>query len=113
MALAELPTLTSPIPGEVLSMYLASSRTEPITVLVVNREDKQVPIYFVSRILQGAEMGYSDMEKLAFCLVNASRILRRYLLAHAIKLLTNIPLRQVLLKLGKSGRLAKCVMELR
>ena len=112
MVLAELPTLTSPIPYKVLTMYLAVSITKTSALLVENREDKQVPIYFVSRILQGAEMGYSDMEKLALCLVNATRRLRRYFLAHTIEVFTNISLHQVLFKPEKSGRLAKCAMEL-
>lgn len=107
IALTELPTLTSLIPGEVLTIYLETSKIVADAILVANREDRQMPIYFVSHILQGAEVGYSDMEKLELPLVNIARRLRRYFLAYTIEGLINIPLRQVLLKPEKSGKSVK------
>lgn len=97
MALAELPTLTLPILGEVLIMYLSTFKTANSVVLVENREVEQVLIYFVSRILQRAKMGYTDMEKQELFLINATRRLRIYFLAHTIEVHTNITLCQVLL----------------
>ncbi|GKB59948.1 reverse transcriptase domain-containing protein [Tanacetum coccineum] len=63
-----LPTLTTPIKGEVLVMYLAASVESISAVLLVEREEKQVPIYFVSRVLQGAELNYPAIEKLILAL---------------------------------------------
>lgn len=104
--------MTSPISGKVLTMYLAASRTVTNAALVENRVDKKMPIYFVTHIVQGAKMGYSDMEKLALCLVNKARKLQRYFVAHIIKVLTNFPLHQVLLKPEKLGSLSKWTMDL-
>ncbi|XP_071688151.1 uncharacterized protein [Rutidosis leptorrhynchoides] len=62
--IAKLPTLTSPEEGETLFIYLAASKECISTVLVTEREKVQVPIYFVSRVLQGAELNYPELEKL-------------------------------------------------
>nr|GEV76225.1 hypothetical protein [Tanacetum cinerariifolium] len=45
---------------------------------VRKREEEHVPIYFVSRVLQGVELNYPRMEKLIQALVHAARRLRRY-----------------------------------
>ncbi|GKB07386.1 reverse transcriptase domain-containing protein [Tanacetum coccineum] len=44
-----LPTLTAPIKGEVLVMYLAASVEIISVVLLVEREERQVPIYFIPK----------------------------------------------------------------
>ncbi|GJU91564.1 reverse transcriptase domain-containing protein [Tanacetum coccineum] len=49
-----LPTLTAPIKSEVLVMYLTASVESIGVVLLAEREEKQVPIYFVRMVLQGA-----------------------------------------------------------
>ena len=69
-------------------------------------------IYFVSRALQGAEINYPNLEKVALALVHAARRLRRYFQAHTICVITDQPIRQVLLKPENSGRLAKWAIEL-
>ncbi|GJV94705.1 reverse transcriptase domain-containing protein [Tanacetum coccineum] len=50
----EIPMLTAPIKGEVLVMYLAASTESVSVVLLLEREESQVPIYFINRVLQGA-----------------------------------------------------------
>ncbi|GJR47907.1 reverse transcriptase domain-containing protein [Tanacetum coccineum] len=72
-----LPTLTALIKGEVLVMYLAASTESISAALLAKREGKQVPIYFVSRVLQGSELNYPALEKLILALVHAARMLRR------------------------------------
>ncbi|XP_071729922.1 uncharacterized protein [Rutidosis leptorrhynchoides] len=66
--IAKLPTLTSPEEGETQFIYLAASKECISTVLVTERERTQVPIYFVSRVLQGAELNYPELEKLTLAL---------------------------------------------
>nr|GEV33699.1 reverse transcriptase domain-containing protein [Tanacetum cinerariifolium] len=51
--IAELPTLTAPMEKEELIVYLAATREAVSTVLMTEKEAKQMPIYFVSRALQG------------------------------------------------------------
>ena len=110
--LQSLPALTVPIAGETLVLYLAASRETISSVLMAERKNVQRPIYFVSKALQGPELNYPLLEKLALALVHTARRLRRYFQAHAICVLTDQPIRQVLLKPENSGRLAKWAIEL-
>ncbi|GJW73149.1 reverse transcriptase domain-containing protein [Tanacetum coccineum] len=53
--IAELPTLIAPMKKEELIVYLAAAKEAVSAVLMMEREAKQMPIYFVSRALQGQE----------------------------------------------------------
>src|SRR5574338_1432107 len=72
----------------------------------------QRPVYYISKRFAGAEMNYSKIEKLAYCLLIASRKLRPYFQSHPIKVLTDQPLKQVLYRPETSGRLLKWNIEL-
>ncbi|GKB15374.1 putative RNA-directed DNA polymerase [Tanacetum coccineum] len=72
-----LPTLTAPMKGKVLVMYLAALIEYISDVLLAEREKRQVPIYFVSRVLPGAEPDYLELEKLILALVHVTRRLQR------------------------------------
>ncbi|GKE73368.1 reverse transcriptase domain-containing protein [Tanacetum coccineum] len=109
---SEFPTLTTPKKGETLMMYLAAANEAVSAVLLTKRDGRQMPIHYVSRSLQGAETNYALMEKLALSLVHASRRLRRYFQAYPIKVITDIPIGQVLNNSGASGRLAKWAVKL-
>ncbi|GJU07443.1 reverse transcriptase domain-containing protein [Tanacetum coccineum] len=110
--LQSLPALTVPTPGETLILYLAVSHETISSLLMAERENVQKPIYFVSKALQGPKINYPPLEKLALALVHTARRLRRYFQAHTICVLTNQPIRQVLLKPENFGRLAKWAIEL-
>nr|GEU81969.1 reverse transcriptase domain-containing protein [Tanacetum cinerariifolium] len=56
---AELPTLTAPIKGETLIMYICATEEALSTVLLTERDDKQIPIYFVGKALQLPEINYT------------------------------------------------------
>ncbi|GJU89694.1 reverse transcriptase domain-containing protein [Tanacetum coccineum] len=80
-----LPTLTAPIKGEVLVMYLTASVESISAVLLAKREERQVPIYFnTSYKFQG----------------------------HPIRVLTDAPIKKTLTSPEKSGRIAKWAIEL-
>nr|GEZ26553.1 reverse transcriptase domain-containing protein [Tanacetum cinerariifolium] len=68
--IAELPMLTAPKEKEELIMYLAATKESINAVLMTKRDGKQVPIYFVSRALQGPEINYTPMEKLILALLS-------------------------------------------
>nr|GEU49970.1 hypothetical protein [Tanacetum cinerariifolium] len=70
-SIAELPMLTAPKEKEELIIYLAAAKEAISAMLMTEREGKQVPIYFVSRALQGPEVNYTPMEKLILALVSA------------------------------------------
>nr|GEZ24935.1 hypothetical protein [Tanacetum cinerariifolium] len=87
--------------------------TESINAaLFVRREKRQIPTYFVSRILQGAELNYPALEKLILALVYTARRLRRYFQAYTVAILTNSPIKKALTKPKKSGRAGKWAIEL-
>ncbi|GJY01795.1 reverse transcriptase domain-containing protein [Tanacetum coccineum] len=67
--IAELPMLTAPKEKEELIMYLAAAKEAIGAVLMTERDGKQMPIYFVSRALQGPEVNYTPMEKLTLALM--------------------------------------------
>ncbi|GKE70116.1 reverse transcriptase domain-containing protein [Tanacetum coccineum] len=68
-----LQTFIAPIKGEVLVMYLAAYTKSINAVLLAERDMRQVLIYFVSRVLQGAGLNYPKLEKLILALVHAAR----------------------------------------
>ncbi|KAK3003347.1 hypothetical protein RJ639_019864 [Escallonia herrerae] len=65
-------------------------------VLVQEQDGQQLPVYYVSKVLQGAEQRYPNAEKLAFTLLIAARKLRPYFQSHTIIVLTDKPLRRIL-----------------
>jgi len=110
--LANPPLLSLPEEGEILYLYLAVSPSAVSSVLVREESGLQKPVYFTNRALHRAEERYPRIEKLAFALVISARRLRPYFQAHAIRVLTEYPLKKVLQKLDLSGRLVNWAMEL-
>nr|GEX09229.1 putative ribonuclease H-like domain-containing protein [Tanacetum cinerariifolium] len=107
-----LPKLTAPRVGETIIMYLATSKENKNAALFAKRSEGKIPIYFVSRVLQGAKLNYLALEKLIFALVHATRRLRRYFQAHTIMVLTGMPIKQALTRSEKTRRVAKWAIEL-
>ncbi|GJX47771.1 reverse transcriptase domain-containing protein [Tanacetum coccineum] len=110
--IAELPMLTAPKEKEELIIYLVAAKETISAVLMTEREGKQIPVYFVSRALRGPEINYNPMEKLVLALLSASRRLKRYFQAHAIVVITDQPIKQLLSNLKISGRMLKWKFEL-
>ncbi|XP_076910056.1 uncharacterized protein LOC143567547 [Bidens hawaiensis] len=65
--LCKLPLITSPRPGEILTLYLSCTDKTVSSTLMVERKEAQIPIYFVSRTLKGPEERYSRSKSL-YCL---------------------------------------------
>ncbi|KAK3023067.1 hypothetical protein RJ639_043082 [Escallonia herrerae] len=66
------PLLSKPLVGEELFLYLAIAESAISAVLVREQSGKQLPIYYGSEVLQGAELRYPNMEKLVFALLIAA-----------------------------------------
>ncbi|GJW55356.1 retrovirus-related pol polyprotein from transposon TNT 1-94 [Tanacetum coccineum] len=81
-------------------------------LLASKRVPRQVPIYFMSRVLQGVELNYPKLEKLIFALVYVERRLQRYFQAYPIRVLTDKPIKQILARPKKLGRIAKWAIKL-
>ncbi|XP_022007735.1 uncharacterized protein LOC110907003 [Helianthus annuus] len=110
--LIRLPTLTAPVKGEPLVMYLSASDKAVGAVLLVDRQGVQTPVCYVSRTLNNPETRYAIMEKLVLALIHASRRLRRYFANHVTHVLTNYNISNILARPEISGRLAKWAIEL-
>ncbi|KAL2230531.1 UNVERIFIED_CONTAM: Ribonuclease HI [Sesamum indicum] len=110
--LTKPPVLANPKEGETLFLYLAVSESAVSSVLVRQEGWSQSPIYYVSKMLQRAELRYSKMEKLTLALVITARRLRPYFQSHKIVVLTNSPMKHVMSRPEASGRLIKWAVEL-
>ena len=111
--LSKPPTLTSPVNGETLYIYLSVSETAVSAALFKEDEDKkQKPVFYVSKSLLEAEARYSRLEQMALALRMAAKKLRPYFQAHPITVLTSQPLRSTLHKPDLSGRMARWAIEL-
>ncbi|KAK8924197.1 hypothetical protein KSP39_PZI019370 [Platanthera zijinensis] len=110
--LTQAPLLQGPKEGEDLFLYLGAG-TEALSSVLVREEGKrQLPVYYVSRVLRKAELRYPILEKLAFALIISARRLRPYFQAHSIRVVTDHPLRNIFEGVEHSGRLAKWSVEL-
>nr|GEW24920.1 reverse transcriptase domain-containing protein [Tanacetum cinerariifolium] len=105
--LSDLPLLVAPRPQEELIMYLSATHGAISAVLMTERGTAQMPIYFISRALQGPELNYSPMEKLVLSLVFSAKRLRRYFQAHPITVITEQPIKQVMSRPDVTRRLQK------
>ncbi|KAI3468832.1 hypothetical protein Pfo_025495 [Paulownia fortunei] len=110
--LAKLPLLTKPMQGETLYVYLSVGTLAVSSVLLRDERAKQKPIYYISKLLRGAEIKYPEIEKGGLALITTARRLRPYFLSYKIVIRTNLPLRQVLGKLETSGRMVKWAVEM-
>ncbi|KAL0434622.1 UNVERIFIED_CONTAM: hypothetical protein Sradi_0170100 [Sesamum radiatum] len=110
--LSKPPLLTKPRAGETLCVYLAASE-EAVSAVLVRVEGKEhQPVYYVSKVLQGAEQKYPPIEKLALALIMAVRKLRPYFQSHQVTVLANQPLKHILASPNALGRMVKWAVEL-
>ncbi|KAI5335629.1 hypothetical protein L3X38_025762 [Prunus dulcis] len=83
--MSKAPLLSKSLPGEILYLYLSVSGTAVSSVLIRKPEKAELPIFYVSKALQSAELRYPPLEQLALALVVSARRLRPYFQAHGIK----------------------------
>jgi hypothetical protein len=92
----KMAILSPPSPSQPLFLYVASSKAAVSAALVqeVNSEKGrfQSPIYFVLEALSGSKLLYSELEKISYAVVMATRKLRHYFEAHKVTVLTDQPL---------------------
>jgi hypothetical protein len=114
--LTKLTTLVKPTHNAVLMLYLAASPVAVSAVLVEEKEYenrmRQFPIYFVSEALSGAKLNYSELEKIAYTVLMASRKLKHYFQAHKIKVISAQPLEALFKNSEAIGRVGKWAAEL-
>nr|KYP57103.1 Retrovirus-related Pol polyprotein from transposon 17.6 [Cajanus cajan]KYP58115.1 Retrovirus-related Pol polyprotein from transposon 17.6 [Cajanus cajan]KYP72586.1 Retrovirus-related Pol polyprotein from transposon 17.6 [Cajanus cajan] len=92
-ALTSPPILTKLQVDSLLLVYLSASDNAVSAVVVQEKGNSQLPIYFVSRVLQGAEVRYQKIEKLALTIVITARKLRHYFQSYETVVRTDYPIR--------------------
>ncbi|RDX67650.1 Retrovirus-related Pol polyprotein, partial [Mucuna pruriens] len=97
--------LTCPTLGIPLLIYIFVCNDALNAAMVQEKEGKQYPIYFTSKVLQGAERRYQKIKKEAFALVITSRKLRPYFQGYNTIVQTDLPILQVLQKPDLAGRM--------
>ncbi|KAL0313801.1 UNVERIFIED_CONTAM: hypothetical protein Sangu_2224500 [Sesamum angustifolium] len=81
-------------------------------MLVREENGDQTPIYYVSKVLNGAKCRYPPIEKMVLALVTTARKPHPYFLSYPFGVRTHTPLKQVLGRPEASGRLVKWAIEL-
>ena len=71
--LSALLILTKAKERETLFLYIIAFDQAVKTVLIVEQDDKERPIYFTSKVLHGTKVRYQKIKKLAYTMVLASR----------------------------------------
>ncbi|XP_021858914.2 uncharacterized protein [Spinacia oleracea] len=72
----------------------------------------KLPVYFISHMLQNAELKYPTVEKFGLALFLASKKLHPYFLAHRLTVYTDQPMKRPFTNLGESGRMLNWAIEL-
>lgn len=93
--------------GERLFVYLSTSNFSVSAALVVEREQAQWPIYYISKVLHDAKTHYTLLEKITLALLMASHRLRYYIEAHPVTVLTAHPIKVVMGFSDLFGRIMK------
>jgi hypothetical protein len=108
--------LSPPSPSEPLLLYMAASKAAVSAARVREVETEkgklQCPVYFVSEALAGSKPLYSELEKITYAVITATRKLRHYFEAHKVIVLTDQPLNDLFINKEASSRIAKWAIEL-
>jgi len=95
-----------------LSLYLSVSDNAMSYVLTEDSEERERPIYFVSKVFKGAKLRYQKIKRLAVAIITTARKLRPYFQSNKIIVKTNYPVKQVLSKPDLAGRMVSWSVEL-
>jgi ribonuclease HI len=114
--LIDLTTLTPPSPGAPLLLYVAASYSTVSAALVQVKLDgqvkKQAPVYFVSEVLSLSKKNYTELEKVLYVVLMASRNHRHYFQAYHIIVPSSQPLKNIMRNREATGRIGKWAAEL-
>ncbi|GJV26605.1 reverse transcriptase domain-containing protein [Tanacetum coccineum] len=96
-----------------LNRFLLKSAEKALPFMKTMKSCTSEKMVHVPRSLEKElEQKYPELERLILALVYAVRKLRRYFQAHPIQVLSDMPIKKVLAKLKKLGRVAKWAIEL-
>jgi hypothetical protein len=114
--LLELATLTSPNPSLPLLLYVAASPHAVSAALVQEQAregtTRQCPVYYVSEVLTTSKCNMTELEKIAYAVVMASRKLSHYFEAFKVRVTSDRGLDELFRNPEVSVRIAKWAAEL-
>ena len=114
--LENMTKMTSPDPKDPLLLYVSASPSAVSAALVVERliegHLKELPVYFVSEALSNSKLFYSELEKIAYAVVMASRKRRHYFEGHRTIVVTSQPIHDLFHNREASARISKWDAEL-
>ena len=99
--------MSSPVMDEVLFAYIAVAFYAISFVLIPVDSGIQRLVYYVSKLLNEAEVCYLPLKKAILVVVHATRKLPHYFKAHTVVMLTQFPLKSTLRSADYTGRIAK------
>jgi ribonuclease HI len=104
------------VQGAPLLLYVAASHSAVSEALVQEKlkgqAKKQVPVYFVSEVLGLSKKNYTELEKVLYAVLMASRKLRHYFQAYHIIVPSSQPLKDIMRNREATGRIGKWAVEL-
>jgi ribonuclease HI len=114
--LLELATLTSPDPSLPLLLYVAAS-PHTVSAALVQEQDRegttrQCPVYYASEVLTTSKCNMTELEKIAYAVVMASRRLRHYFEAFKVWVTSDKGLGKLFRNPEASVRITKWAAEL-
>jgi ribonuclease HI len=114
--LIDLTTLTPPSSGTLLLLYVAASHSAVSATLVQEKQDGQVkrqaPVYFVSEVLSLSKKNYTELEKVLYVVLMASRKLWHYFQTYHIIVPSSQPLKNIMRNREATRRIGKWAAEL-
>jgi hypothetical protein len=114
--LSNMTKLCPPEPRSPLLLYVSASNLAVSAVIVQEKEEegklKKIPVYFASEALSGSKIFYSELEKIAYAVIMATRKLRHYFEGHRIRVITNQLLNDLFANREASTRIIKWGAEL-
>jgi ribonuclease HI len=114
--LSDLAILSSPDPSLPLLLYIAAS-PYAVSVALVEEQDRegttqQCPVYYVSEVLTASKCNMTELEKISYAVVMASRKLRHYFEAFKVQVTSDRGLGELFKNPEASVRIAKWAAEL-
>jgi hypothetical protein len=95
---------------------VAASHSTVSAALVQEKQDgqikRQAPVYFVSEVLSLSKQNYTELEKVMYAVLMASRKLRHYFEAYHIIVPSSQPLKDIMRNREAIGRIGKWAAEL-
>jgi hypothetical protein len=114
--LIDLTTLTPPSSGTALLLYVSASHSAVSAALVQEKQDGQVkrqaPVYFISEVLSLSKKNYTELEKVLYAVLMASRKLWHYFQSYHIIVPSSQPLKDIMRNRESIGRIGKWAAEL-